>query len=208
MWGETRRDAQPTIYKIDFNPLSPCGERLNSLSIILHLLSISTHSPRVGRDTMCQTSEWRYNNFNPLSPCGERLDLTRIGGDWYDFNPLSPCGERPRCAAGRFPLHHFNPLSPCGERPKTTVHQILQDLFQPTLPVWGETYTIIFIVYWSNISTHSPRVGRDRMAHQIKTQLGNFNPLSPCGERHHWQRASRHMFPFQPTLPVWGETPE
>ena len=33
------------------------------------------------------------------------------------------------------------------------------------------------------ISTHSPRVGRDLLLHVANHTKGDFNPLSPCGER-------------------------
>ena len=78
----------------DFNPHSPCGERLNAFR-------------------GCS----RHYNFNPHSPCGERLKAVIGCSRHYNFNPHSPCGERP------FPTRplpistgHFNPHSPCGER--------------------------------------------------------------------------------------------
>ena len=37
----------------------------------------------------------------------------------------------------------------------------LEILFQPTLPVWGETFNYEPKVLVLDISTHSPRVGRD-----------------------------------------------
>ena len=36
----------------------------------------------------------------------------------------------------------------------------------------------------------------------------NFNPRSPCGERHHVLSATSDAFIFQSTLPVWGATAE
>ena len=60
----------------------------------------------------------------------------------------------------------------------------VQGLFQPTLPVWGETGGGNVHPRDFNISTHSPRVGRD--------------PKSSS--------ARRSVYWFQPTLPVWGET--
>ena len=57
----------------DFNPRSPCGERLLPNTIA----SIISH-------------------FNPRSPCGERLDFHIDFFHQFDFNPRSPCGERPR----------------------------------------------------------------------------------------------------------------
>ena len=56
------------------------------------------------------------------------------------------------------------------------------------------------------ISIHAPRVGSDD--NQVKEFLGqlNFNPRSPCGERHNIFYADNQAAEFQSTLPVWGAT--
>jgi len=102
---------------IDFNPLSPHGERLDTVDDYLFL-----------------------NHFNPLSPHGERLDTVDDYLFLNHFNPLSPHGERQG-----FCWHiwqtglYFNPLSPHGERPSIdkNINEITR--FQSTLPAWGET---------------------------------------------------------------------
>ena len=124
----------------NFNPRSPCGERLWRIN----------HAPSSGY-------------FNPRSPCGERLKgtlpiITTVRFQstlpvWgatsclfipyshnLNFNPRSPCGERR--SSGRSSRRHgryFNPRSPCGER--LHLQRILngQAGFQSTLPVWGAT---------------------------------------------------------------------
>ena len=80
----------------------------------------------------------------------------------------------------------------------------------------------------AGISIHSPRAGRDPAALNTSAASGDFNPLSPCGERHkslmqsqdshisiHSPRAGRDVgdsqqqqpqYRFQSTLPVRGET--
>ena len=123
---------------IDFNPRSPCGERLR---------------------TECVAGI--HPDFNPRSPCGERLPvagsrptterfqstLPMRGATYYevfynrstdisihaphagsddvpgpgqhmapDFNPRSPCGERRRGFRQGASRGDFNPRSPCGER--------------------------------------------------------------------------------------------
>ena len=55
----------------DFNPRSPCGERL-----------------------CCFGTQRKPINFNPRSPCGERRYPFCILERFFDFNPRSPCGER------------------------------------------------------------------------------------------------------------------
>ena len=127
---------------IDFNPRSPCGERL------LHWMRMMSEP----------------SHFNPRSPCGERhlcgnvhlhftgfqstlslrratprrgifirfpifqstLSLRRATASSCPttrprcyFNPRSPCGERPSPPGHRPRRTDFNPRSPCGERPSS-----------------------------------------------------------------------------------------
>ena len=56
--------------------------------------------------------------------------------------------------------------------------------FQSTLPVWGATPEL-----WV-------AGARER----------NFNPRSPCGERHYPLQIVQSPVLFQSTLPVWGAT--
>ncbi len=102
---------------------------------------------------------------------------------------------------------NFNPLSPCGERRNATDIDIDIEKFQSTLPVWGETKKDLKNLKVNMISIHSPRVGRDLSNHdgqpagrRFQSTLpvwgetgpsagylpdgADFNPLSPCGERH------------------------
>ena len=72
VWGATIRHRLLLRLRSDFNPRSPCGERL-----------------------MPTSTKWRVTYFNPRSPCGERHGLSRTRSITSDFNPRSPCGERP-----------------------------------------------------------------------------------------------------------------
>ena len=63
--------------------------------------------------------------------------------------------------------------------------QLLLDLFQSTLPVWGAT-----------------------VAHILRNPtFADFNPRSPCGERPPENISNPAVTLFQSTLPVWGATP-
>ena len=127
------------------------------------VLYISIHSPRMGRDNALPPFVKYYTNFNPLSPHGERRKFVPIRPVQGDFNPLSPHGER-------LPSSDCNPLS---------------RQFQSTLPAWGET----------------------GMPAEIWPGPWNFNPLSPHGERRMGVWRMRIICGiFQSTLPAWGET--
>ena len=79
----------------DFNPRSPCGERLGSI-----------YNPR-GRYAFQSTLPVRGATRSGHSGCS----------GCSDFNPRSPCGERPANRRGADKkAHYFNPRSPCGER--------------------------------------------------------------------------------------------
>ena len=170
----------------DFNPRSPCGERLSAFSrLSILILFQSTLSLR--RATRLQSPrQTRPGHFNPRSPCGERLisfrtfvqrvsfqstlslrratGLLRVHGNRKtNFNPRSPCGERPGPGAGMPQARaNFNPRSPCGER--RHVSNILdgkEARFQSTLSLRRATP-----VLWHGY-----------------IEVSNFNPRSPCGER-------------------------
>ena len=66
---------------------------------------------------------------------------------------------------------HFNPLSPHGERLDVkhwifAVHQ-----FQSTLPAWGETKGYAEELGMTEISIHSPRMGRDTATDAAAAEL-------------------------------------
>ena len=80
-------------------------------------------------------------------------------------------------------------------------------LFQSTLPVWGATnnrpksYRV-----FHNFNPRSPCGERHAWRSDLATR-SHFNPRSPCGERRllHGSKPSVLII-FQSTLPVWGAT--
>ena len=79
--------------------------------------------------------------------------------------------------------------------------------FQSTLPAWGETAADTRRPGILRISIHSPRMGRDpRPGSSKREKPGNFNPLSPHGERRQAVSPAWRLSTFQSTLPAWGET--
>ncbi len=102
---------------------------------------------------------------------------------------------------------YFDPRSPCGERREITADEFIQALFRSTLPLRGATFNLVVSAQIFGISIHAPLAGSDlafdrqRPAIPISihaplagSDLGwsvladhqsNFDPRSPCGERHH-----------------------
>ena len=93
MRGATKAGKSTGVIRPNFNPRSPCGERLR-------------------RGAVRQAAVY----FNPRSPCGERRRVYPVNTTKVNFNPRSPCGERRRAIRKRGPRQDFNPRSPCGER--------------------------------------------------------------------------------------------
>ena len=146
----------------NFNPHSPCGERLahtipqnraplfqSTLPMrgatqkwddVYRQIVISIHTPHAG-------SDWRWkgekedNHISIHTPhAGSDQQARARQRQEHDFNPHSPCGERPRNLGGNQERCDFNPHSPCGERHDTTA--LTKDNiyeFQSTLPMRGAT---------------------------------------------------------------------
>ena len=177
-------EIQPSD-KVDFNPRSPCGERLSSACVHAIVLSY----------------------FNPRSPCGERHFVSGTHSTGALFQSTLPVwgatawrgykSERrgisihaPRVGSDHRRVHpaddhaDFNPRSPGGERRRSAAGWCRQRA----------------------ISIHAPRVGSDRQRSPSHPPPTYFNPRSPCGERRVYSRPAWTGRIFQSTLPVWGAT--
>ena len=173
------------LRRMDFNPLSPHGERRAAAQLWPLAAHISIHSPRMGRDRMSTDgmpvleisihsprmgrdrrrlpqSGKPFRYFNPLSPHGERLDAHSCPVKGQYFNPLSPHGERPAASAAVHQRLHFNPLSPHGER-RTPLSNKLYPVyhFNPLSPHGERPGRLVGFPILIDISIHSPRMGRD-----------------------------------------------
>ena len=169
---------------LDFNPRSPCGERLQSFKLAFAACRISIHAPRVGSDLICLTVCPGLTVFQSTLPvwgatstipppdryCAISIHAPRVGSDYSliltsvqnkDFNPRSPCGERPysnniRSAQARISIH---------------------------APRVGSDRSFKLAFAACRISIHAPRVGSDQKSHIMDDNRTYFNPRSPCGER-------------------------
>ena len=107
---------------------------------------------------------------------------------------------------GTSPLY-FNPRSPCGERLPEHMIDAAGVVFQSTLPVWGATISLGYMLIVIRISIHAPRVGSDLITFSSRIALYDFNPRSPCGERLSRNQTTRIATYFNPRSPC-GERPE
>ena len=101
---------------------------------------------------------------------------------------------------------NFNPRSPCGERHTPSVMRSWHFLFQSTLPVWGATQYVGQLPQYYQFQSTLPVWGATMSLIFLVILLFDFNPRSPCGERHSMKEWCISDFLFQSTLPVWGAT--
>ena len=80
--------------------------------------------------------------------------------------------------------YDFNPRSPCGERPTSNYKRLATGRFQSTLPMRGATSNPRFDWHaWVFQSTLPMRGATPGYRRQTRPGC-DFNPRSPCGERH------------------------
>ena len=127
------------LFRSYFNPHSPCGERPYGLIIVSTTDLISIHTPLAGSDTTTPA-------------CNASSDISI-------HTPLA--GSDRMMTVSIRSVTNFNPHSPCGERLGS--------------PVAGGTGAVI--------SIHTPLAGSDSRFPTFRPNRRNFNPHSPCGER-------------------------
>ena len=167
----------------DFNPRSPCGERLSFAALRINSRVFQSTLPVWGA-TCGPFLPARPKLFQSTLPVWgatpERKDLKenraisihapRVGSD--DLDNLKT--EVERLFQSTLPVWGATRLLPVMPLPSK---------FQSTLPVWGATHGPIFQSIFGSISIHAPRVGSDISALRMLLSKEHFNPRSPCGER-------------------------
>ena len=202
IWSRTRRPR----CRHHFNPRSPCGERHQLVKYDNATVKFQSTLPLRGATTCaaCGRPRYRFQSTLPLrgatalAVAGDLAPVISIhtplaGSDWT--------GGPSRCST-----RYFNPHSPCGERRAQGYLPVYLSQFQSTLPLRGATLGKHLVSHPALISIHTPLAGSDaRIGHRgavhlisIHTPLAgsdarfkapvnppvNFNPHSPCGERH------------------------
>ena len=152
------------------------------------------------------TTSGRYH-FNPHSPCGERPYDAAVDFLAQLFQSTLPMrGATSVVALRSSSSQNFNPHSPCGERLRCPVCSCPAIPFQSTLPMRGATgdqkppdlrrHISIHTphagsdrivphppVQAMHISIHTPHAGSDNFPVSVASNVADFNPHSPCGER-------------------------
>ena len=133
---------------------------------------------------------------------------SRTGRNAKNFNPLSPHGERPATAQPVKRAARFQSTLPAwGETSEFVgVETLLR--FQSTLPAWGETISRDIPKNRTDISIHSPRMGRDVHPAWPGAWHYQFQSTLPAWGETRSSRGATGWYKFQSTLPAWGETLE
>ena len=170
---------------------------------------ISIHAPRVGSDSSSMRSRKCELDFNPRSPCGERPGQGRIPRPVLSISIHAPrVGSDVLDLSSSHTTSLFQSTLPVWGATWWGIYAAPQQpQFQSTLPVWGATASPRAHQCTLCISIHAPRVGSDFRPLRPQSIYMDFNPRSPCGERHRFPVGDlRHHQGFQSTLPVWGAT--
>ena len=141
--GRTNPTTDEKPFGYHFNSLAPCGANPANAFLAASKNQISTHSPRVGR-TRVRFFLFRQCFISTHSPRVGRTYIAQIGND------LVP---------------NFNSLAPCGANQLLAAYNARGWAFQLTRPVWGEPNDLYACLTNTEISTHSPRVGRTCCRH-------------------------------------------
>ena len=127
--------------KEDFNPRAPCGARpVGAGHRQRHLLEISIHAPRAGRDLLAIKTRVSVTDFNPRAPCGARLSCSRPLVRLLLFQSTRPVRGATGSIINVNGARHISIHAPRAGR----------DLGHHGFPGAG-----------SGISIHAPRAGRD-----------------------------------------------
>ena len=186
---------------VDFNPHSPCGERLLCECGFMTNRNISIHTPHAGSDPEILQTLLTENHFNPHSPCGERRPMKNLRNEVVYFNPHSPCGERRKSFLFIGDDSLFQSTLPMRGATTLRMKKLTRLLFQSTLPMRGATLSqkpdCVIEEYFN---PHSP-CGERLVSCLGRSVLDNFNPHSPCGERRLFVGSMYGIIHFNPHSP-------
>ena len=112
----------------------------------------------------------------------EKLNTKR---DRQNFNPHSPCGERPSSFHPAFLICLISIHTPHAGSDVNTVENYKKRLISIHTPHAGSDVVLPVLLGCDtdNFNPHSPCGERHVRRLQYRIQSNNFNPHSPCGER-------------------------
>ena len=169
---------------MDFYPRSPCGERLTPARMLSRLLEISIHALLAESDNRGSYHVKRHKNFYPRSPCGERQGHRRCSfcPSNISIHALLAESDRgwglspPACTAflSTLSLRRATP-------PTWTTGGPMR--FLSTLSLRRATLNLYTLCSPRSISIHALLAESDCPSLYANSEVMDFYPRSPCGER-------------------------
>ena len=137
--GATCIIAQYRLFKIYFNPHTPCGVRLGQFATEYHSNKFQSTHPLRGATSFPPIQQFCHSHFNPHTPCGVRLTAHKLPWISQTFQSTHPLRGATETVCSLFQLtifqsthplrgatrslgrdncyqFHFNPHTPCGVR--------------------------------------------------------------------------------------------
>ncbi len=168
-----------------FNPRSPCGERQGVFQKNHPNCTFQSTLPVWGATT-AKTGNSTYKKFQSTLPVwGATLGVGEKTITRYEFQSTLPVWGATAMENGlSAAIMKFQSTLPVWGATCSVsgVYDVVG--FQSTLPVWGATGIKKSGVDNIFISIHAPRVGSDSSDSGEVESNDDFNPRSPCGERH------------------------
>ena len=183
-----RGATDPPEYKSDLTEISihtPLAGSDGERGTAVERGEISIHTPLAGSDHGAGSSPESTSYFNPHSPCGERRARERGALRGFKFQstlPLRGATVESSEESSGLSISIHTPLAGSDARQQLTQHMRIE--FQSTLPLRGATTAndndMRTLVFQSTL----PLRGATAMSILKFSSYLDFNPHSPCGERH------------------------
>ena len=205
--GERLCPTHSGIIFVDFNPRSPCGERHLAPKVKITVAIFQSTLPMRGA-TEVTTDNAQYLVFQSTLPMRGATMFKKYAKPLTDISIHAPhAGSDLFVCILLSPPRHFNPRSPCGERLFGTFPKVPDFIFQSTLPMRGATARTLQSLSRCLISIHAPHAGSDSLPMAAYSKGLHFNPRSPCGERHCTYISLRQPRNFNPRSPCGERRP-
>ena len=205
--GAGRQIRAPPASHQDFNPPAPCGAGLTTSRLYQHLLNISIHPPRAGRDGRLHAPHQSPTDFNPPAPCGAGHNCTLNICQARRFQSTRPVRGGTISSTA---LRTSTSISIHPPRAGRDIHNAakigLKLEFQSTRPVRGGTsYRYHDHPPGKYFNPPAPCGAGQLQLCKLRGQL-DFNPPAPCGAGPHLTAIGGRILQFQSTRPVRGGT--
>ena len=195
------------IFKRDFNPRSPHGERLSCAAFAVASSPFQSTLPARGATFLQLQYRRAPLYFNPRSPHGERHPNASRSQIMPNFNPRSPHGERQAYRESPGFRHLFQSTLPArGATAFARVSCKDSAQFQSTLPARGATKPRVKALRFVRISIHAPRTGSDVLSAAAKHRHEISIHAPRTGSDGRTRRRKGETRRFQSTLPARGAT--